>query len=589
MSQFNIDELTSFGKQESQTQEKHKGSDRNAKKLPVDTIVTHHGEVIGEFSTISEGIRCDCPEGHLHSDGLGEDYAHTVRLAGGDIGISCSGDSCSGLFIPNLPSSEAFSASNLPTEKLYIGQLDAVPLLHFTEDMIPKPIRRWTLDNCMQAEGSLNYGAVAGIVVCSNLIGYRCQVKPKQHPIWKVTPNLWGMVIGNPSERKSPVVEQFMKPLKRLELDAAIEHKKKMVEYEGKKIEHDIAEKAKKKALQKAYESGNEKAIADANGIYLPQLEEPKPERLIMNDATTEKLGEIMSCNTRTILGYRDEYAGFFESLHKQGREGDRSFYLESFNGDSSYTYDRIGRGTVHIERLSIGLFGTIQPSVLPKYLLPKNGSGDGLIQRMQLSVFSDGKDYPYYDEPYDGDAKSSAYEIMEKLAYESYEQMPGAYNDPESSIPYFRFNDEAQLIFVAWYDNLKGRVRNEPNENIEAHLGKYYSLLPSLALTFFLIDKVAGATDATAIGVSHLELAIRWCKVLESHARKMYALTEESSEKSLQQKIVDYVKTHQDKLPGTFGEISGNIRGANAENVEQALVGIAEIDGKKVIRLKSV
>ena len=587
MSQFNIGELASLGKQETGTQDYHKDTDNNSKatRLPLDMTITHKGEIIGTLETIEESQRCDCPHGHLHSDGLGEDYAHTVRLSGGEVGISCSGDSCTGLFIPDTQMHQS-NSTNMNDSQLDVRQLDAYPLLHFGEEMIPKPIRRWTLDNCLQTEGSLNYGAVTAIIVCSNVIGMRCQVKPKRHSDWKLTSNLWGAVIGGPSQRKSPVVDLFLQPLKKLQKDTSKVHKEKMIQYESERIELSIAEKVKQKAIQKAYETADESMIADAKSMHVPRLEEPKMERFIVNDTSSEKTGEIMSVNERTILQCRDELSGFFAILKQKGKEGDRAFYLEAFKGDSTYTYDRIGRGTIHIEKLSIGLFGTIQPSELAN-IIPKNGnSGDGLAQRMQLAVFSDGISKPYYDEPIDKEAREKAFELVKNLAYESYEQMPGAQLDYDG-VPYFTFDNSAQEKFVQWYEELKIKERNEPDNNMQAHIGKYYGLLPSLALTFFLVDKVSCVTDAEAIGLSHLEMAIEWCNVLETHARKMYALANTtSSSKSLEQKIVEYIQKTQDRLPLSFGQISQGIRGANANDIEEALKGIALIEGKKVIKL---
>ena len=121
----------------------------------------------------------------------------------------------------------------------------------------------------------------------------------------------------------------------------------------------------------------------------------------------------------------------------------------------------------------------------------------------------------------------------------------------------------------------------------MQAHIGKYFGLLPSLALTFFLIDKVAGVTNAEEIGVSHVEMAIEWCIVLETHARRMYTLSDTSSDsKSLGQKIIGYITNVQNKLPMSFGQISQGVRGANAQDVEEALKNIAVIEDKKVIKL---
>jgi len=118
MSQFNAEELISLGRQETKQPIIGKGSDRNTVKLPLDTEITHFGEIIGTLGTIDEGKRCDCPHGHLHSDGLGEDYAHTVRLSGGDIGIYCSGDSCEGLFVPDSPMANPTDSTASQSEKI---------------------------------------------------------------------------------------------------------------------------------------------------------------------------------------------------------------------------------------------------------------------------------------------------------------------------------------------------------------------------------------------------------------------------------------------------------------------------------------
>lgn len=468
-------------------------------------------------------------------------------------------------------------------------QVPKIELLHFTEALIPEPIRRWTVDNCNQTEGSLNYGAVSAIIVFSNLIGYRCQIKPKQNADWKVTPNLWGMLIGNPSERKSPVADQFIKPLRMLQGEEHLLYKEKFSSFKEHKKERDLAEKAKDKALKAAYEKPQEDVLEKAKAMVVPNIgDEPTEERLIVNDTTTEAVGLIMSKNTRTVLQYRDELSGFFSTFQKAGREGDRAFYLEAFQGDRSYSYDRIGRGSIRIECLSIGLFGTIQPGVLAKHLLLSKGqSNDGLAQRMQLSVFSDETYRSYTDEYMDPNTKENAYNLIKTLADADFE-LWGATNDPFAPIPYFSFSKETQEQFIVWYNMMKEKERLEPDILMQGHLGKYYSLLPSLALTFFLIDKAAGSTTDNSIGVEQFRLAEKWCEVLETHARKMYSLDDESITVSLNDKIRTYVSEHLDMLPSTLGEISGNIRGAKAADVAAALNPMIEnkdlvVEGKMV------
>lgn len=69
----------------------------------------------------------------------------------------------------------------------------------------------------------------------------------------------------------------------------------------------------------------------------------------MVNDATVEKLGELLNDNPRGLIQVRDELAGWLAPLDQEGREQDRAFWLECWNGTGPYTSDRIGRATARI------------------------------------------------------------------------------------------------------------------------------------------------------------------------------------------------------------------------------------------------
>src|SRR5438067_2294124 len=79
---------------------------------------------------------------------------------------------------------------------------------------------------------------------------------------------------------------------------------------------------------------------------------EGRERRYWTQDSTVEKLGIRLQDNPRGLLIVRDELSGWLHGLEKQGREGDRQFYLEAWNGTGSFTVDRIERGTLHIPAL---------------------------------------------------------------------------------------------------------------------------------------------------------------------------------------------------------------------------------------------
>ena len=75
----------------------------------------------------------------------------------------------------------------------------------------------------------------------------------------------------------------------------------------------------------------------------------------------------------------RDELAGWLGSFDRYtSASADRPFYLESYTG-GSYTQDRVNSMPIHIERLALALFGTIQPDRLAEII---RGPDDGLLPR---------------------------------------------------------------------------------------------------------------------------------------------------------------------------------------------------------------
>jgi hypothetical protein len=61
----------------------------------------------------------------------------------------------------------------------------------------------------------------------------------------------------------------------------------------------------------------------------------------------------------------------------------------------------------------------------------------------------------------------------------------------------------------------------------LESHLAKYRSLMPSLALTFHLIEFVDGSGQGGAVGLRPTLQAAAWCEYLETHAARLYSSAE--------------------------------------------------------------
>jgi hypothetical protein len=60
-------------------------------------------------------------------------------------------------------------------------------------------------------------------------------------------------------------------------------------------------------------------------------------------------------------------------------------------------------------------------------------------------------------------------------------------------------------------------------NAAMESHLSKYRSLMPSPALIFHLLKRVANESDSPSIECETAQLSAAWCSDLQKHAEKLY------------------------------------------------------------------
>jgi len=389
--------------------------------------------------------------------------------------------------------------------------------------MIPAPLRGWLMDISDRMQIPPDFSTAAAIVVLGSIIGRGCGIYPKRHDDWLVVPNLWGAVVGRPSLMKSPAISEAQKHLSRLETEAKDEYQKAADAFETDKEIMKFTRAAIGEEIKKAVKRGED--IEEARG-RLSSIREDAPirRRYQTQDGTSEKIGELLNQNPRGILINRDELMGWFRSLDRDGREGDRAFYLEGWNGDKGFTYDRIGRGTLDISALCVSIFGAITPGPLSSYVYQANRGGngdDGLLQRFQVFVWPDApSEWKNIDRFPDTTEKQRTWKIYRALS----EDIPGAVTEDGAAIPALRFSPGGQGVFDEWRLDLETRTRNDSilHPAMESHLTKYRKLMPSLALIFHLVAVADGAMPGPVSDTAAL-MAASWCDYLESHAGRIY------------------------------------------------------------------
>ena len=395
------------------------------------------------------------------------------------------------------------------------------PVASLDMALLPAKIAPWVCDISERMQCPPDYVGSTALTALGSVLGRRIGIAPDRQTDWFEVPNLWQCAVGRPGAMKTPAIGEALKPLHRLEVKAREKYEAEAVDY-GKalyewKLRKDAAEAQAKADLKKNPEAKVSFDIAE------PQA--PIERRYITNDTTYEKLGEILAQNPNGVLAHRDELVSLLKTLDREEYAAARGFFLTAWGGKERYTFDRIGRGRVHIEGACLSMIGSTQPGRLAEYVrraVTGTSGDDGLIQRFGLLVWPDQSPaWEHVDRYPLSEAREQAWRT-----FDSFDSLdPGAVGAHPISeyggIPVLRLDAEAQDLFLEWRKGLERRLRSPDSEMtpaLESHFAKYRKLVPSLALINHLADvghgPVGGEAMARALGLA---------TYLETHAQRAY------------------------------------------------------------------
>ena len=233
---------------------------------------------------------------------------------------------------------------------------------------------RW-ITQAAEAKGApTDYVGASLLSSAGSLIGNARWVSPWDG--WSEPPILWAMLIGQPSANKSPALDVVIDPLKalqkRVRQAAAVEHEV----WEDRREAAELALSAWKQGAAKAVKDGKEPPTK-------PDACDPGPEPhlpiLAVNDATIERWAAILEAQPKGALNMRDELAGWLGNMSRYANGGsDKPFWLEAYGG-RPYSVERMSRNA-HVDHLTIGVLGGIQPDKLSRLLLKVDD--DGMLAR---------------------------------------------------------------------------------------------------------------------------------------------------------------------------------------------------------------
>lgn len=308
--------------------------------------------------------------------------------------------------------------------------------------------------------------AAGCVVACASVISDDWKLQPKMADTsWTESARLWLGIIAPPSAKKTPALNSVVGPLRAM--DRAFAEADEPL-HEAYEVESKIHQRR-----MEAY------TAAKAKGENVPQPVPPvKPpyRRLVVNDVTIAKLGEILSDNPAGVIAVNDELASWFASLDNRDTGAkDRAEWLSLYNG-GPHVVDRIKRGTVRIPNWSACMIGTIQPGKLRE--LSSKMSDDGLMQRFML-VHAPSSTRGVDRVP--NDMLVGRYHALVKTLKDL---------EPAHRERPFKFSEEAQAVRNEWLDivELIMDVPDSP-EPLRYHMGKLDGVFARLCLTYHIVD----------------------------------------------------------------------------------------------------
>ena len=269
-----------------------------------------------------------------------------------------------------------------PTAVLWpkIATFEELNLPIFPTDCLPPVLRNWVEEESHATQTPADLAGLLSLAVCSAAIARKVEVEPRSG--WREPVNLFVAVLLEPGNRKTAVFKDALQPLRELESEL-IEAARPIVA--KAQSERRQSERRLQRLEKIAAEKSDLAASHDAGELAVQLAESPEPAlpRLIVDDATSEKLGMMLGEQGGRIASMSPEGGVFDLMAGLYSKTGTPQFgvYLMGHSGDDLVT-DRVSRKSVRVQRPALTCAYAMQPQVI-KGLADKSAfRGRGLLAR---------------------------------------------------------------------------------------------------------------------------------------------------------------------------------------------------------------
>jgi hypothetical protein len=420
-------------------------------------------------------------------------------------------------------------ASEPPTAQTIFDPWERYPVPNFPLDMLPKKLAAFVRLTSQSTGGDINAVAMSALTACSAALSQEFRLKMKRSGTWHVPPRLWTLLVGDPSSKKTPIIQSCVAPLRRAEKIEVDRYKKAFARWQSDKKDKDN----------------------DAG-------EEPKkPIRYVINSITTEKLGDILARQDRGALVEQDEVSGWIGAMDKysggKGGAADRAFWLQAYSG-GPMTVDRLNRGEIFIDNLCVSFLGGIQPNRLSEM---GDLTSDGLLQRFFPVMMHRG---------------SFPQEVEDEFAQSAYSNLITNLSARRPTT--IRASAGALDVFEAFQREVFDLERTDGlGEHFCSFVGKLTGMQGSLALTLHMLSGEDAQYDELSADAASAARTIITDFVIP-HALEFYGATLDKGDWACIRSIASYLITSDIMrfTPADFGRAMQDMRGLSTAEIAALL-----------------
>jgi len=404
------------------------------------------------------------------------------------------------------------------------GELPELPL-----EALPQAMHRWIFEAARGAGVTAGHIALPLIGISSGLIGVARRVQATRS--WQQPMTCWTCLVGLSGSGKTPSLDVVRRALSVVERSRQEENSARQLTHETRVERAKAALKKWKDDVAAAVDAGQPPPVKPAEAQDVRPFVVP---RLFVNDCTIERLASLLEARPRGVVYVADELARLFQNLERYSGGSDRSFWLESWDGNS-FVVERLGRPPVLLRHLLVGIVGGFQPDLLARSF---DGDSDGIYARF---LYAWPPEAPFR-EPTD-DADETDPEIINAFARLANLEAGDEDAFAPRSVP---LTADAREVFAAFAGFAHRERRSLDGRDREYWCKGTAHVLRLAGVLCFLEWAWTGGPEPQAIDARHVESAVLlWREYFWPHGRAALRLVGVSDKHSHARAVLRWLRAN--------------------------------------------